>query len=247
MKKDFIIYSSVNNNTHESKHSKILPSEDLNNISTFNTNTHMNDHLNNEKFYKKIETKKINNNKNENIKKDNNKIYDYKKRCWIINLTKDKNRTSGEHKYKRHHTTLLEILQKRMNSESGKEFKNSSKFYKTTLPEKRIKNNNIIKRRKEFRIEELKDKFNSNNDNSIIKNIGKNIYSQKNNREEKDKEDKNDKKKLNEKNINNIIKNDNIKNDKRNIIKLKINKKISPFISEIRLYLFLCLSITLLF
>ena len=105
--------NKVMNNSQKSSHSKLFPSED-NNISTFNTNNK--DNFSKEKLYKKIEKMKINNLQNNDRNKDRNKdrkndrksvrnydrnddrnneielnkIYDYKKKCWIINLKKGK-------------------------------------------------------------------------------------------------------------------------------------------------------------
>ena len=250
IRKDIFIYKSINNN-QQTKNSKLVNTDNLNNINNIMTvNNSINDYFNNEKFYKKIEPNKIKNNKNENNeKKESNKVYDYKKRCWIINLKKTKNKDS---KYKKLHTTLKEILQKRMNSESKEGKTEINKINKTMLPQKRITNHNIIKRRKEIKIDDLKNKYNSNNNNNkiIIKNmnlnrnikngqnIAKSINKEEKEKEEKEKEEK-EKEDKTDKNIfdhNNSINFDIIKKGRRNIIRLKFQKKLSPFKSEISLH-----------
>ena len=235
-KKEFILNNSVNN-SHKSIYSKIPPSEDMNNISTFNTNNNDND-----KFFKKIDQNKLRRNKLEDEeKKNSDKIYDYNKKYWIINLKKGRQSS----KSKKRHSTLLEILKERMNSESKREEENESKrennkFNKTMLPPKRITNHNIIKRRKDIILHQTKNKTEKNTFNNIIyknneKRNGKkneNILSESVNILKK--EEKKDKKIFQRK----IIYNNNIKNeekDKKGLIKINFRKNPSPFRSDVSL------------
>ena len=168
-KKDFIINKTANN-SYKSNHSKLPPSEDMNNISTFNTNN--NDNFTNDKIYKKIEPKiiKIEKYNENNFDKDSEskKIHDYKKKCWRINLKKEKKRIKEPSKSKRHYTTLLEILQERKNSESTRDKKSEEKKNsKIMAPYKRVVNHSFIKRKKDIL---LNKQCISDNINNVIIN-----------------------------------------------------------------------------
>ena len=252
-KKSLINLNKSVNDTHKSYHSKLNPSEDMNNISTFNTNS--NDNFINEKYFKKIENNKIKNDRNkDNKEKELTKYYDYQKRAWIINLKKE-NKKDISPNNTRHYKTLIDILKERMISDSGKEPKESNKFNKTMLPPQRIINRNIIKRRKDILNEKTDSNIiNNTNDNAtIIKNFDNSIHriynrtiNQNINKKEKEekkmdqkiekKEEKKDKYLLKNKIFNKIIKIDDYNKGKNNIIKIKNPKIISsPFRSEISL------------
>ena len=248
-KKDFIMNKSVND-SHKSYHSKLNPSENMNNISTFKLNS--NENFIHEKYFKKIDTKnKIKNERNKD-KKENEltKYYDYQKKCWIINLKKE-NKKDISPNNTRHYKTLIDILKERMIADSRKESNENNKFNKTMLPPQRIKNRNIIKRKKDaFLIDKTDSNItnNSNDNNTIIKNLDNSIHriynrtinrniNNKEKEEEKKvekKEEKKDKYLLKNKIFNKIIKIDN--KGKNNFIKIENPKIISsPFRSEISL------------
>ena len=232
-------YQRTVNNSQKSNHFKFLPSEDMNNITTYNNNNNDNP-KNKEKLYKKIDVNKNKNNKNDNY--ISNMVYDYKKQCWVINLKKGgRNKTKEEDNNKKYHTTLNDILQKRMLSESGKENKieNNNKFNQTMLPKKRINTNNNIKRKKNIHINEAIDnnkKYILNNAYSISNIIDKKKNQNNSNNLTKsvnliEKEDKKNKRIFYSKifNNNNTI---DFNNEKRNFV-TKLQKKKSPFKSEI--------------
>ena len=233
-KKDFTPNKTLNN-SNKSSHSKLPPSEDMNNISTFNTNN--NDNLTiNEKFFKKIELNKMKKSKNNENEYENenesNKIYDYKKKCWIINLKKNQNKIKETSKPKKNHSTLLEILQKRMNnSESIKDKQNENdKFNKTMIPKKRIINHNMIRRKKDMLLNDKNDIYNKNED-TLRKNIEKTTISNFN-------DSLNKKRKIDNYYKNKKFENSNIhknEKEKRSCIKINFKKKISSFKSEISL------------
>ena len=238
-KKDNNYQKSVNN-SQKSNHSKFLPSEDMNNITTYNKNYNDNQ-KNKEKLYKKIEINKNKINKNDNY--ISNMVYDYKKQCWVINFKKTgRNKTKEEDNNKKYHTTLNDILQKRMLSESGKENKNliNHKFNQTMLPQKRVNTNNNVKRKKEILINEAIDnnkKYTLNNAYSISnindkkknQNINKNLTKSVNLVENEDKKNKRIF-------YSKIFNNNTIEfnNEKRNFV-TKLQKKKSPFQSDISL------------
>jgi len=184
-KKENNLTQSVNY-CHASKHSKLLPSEDLNNISTFNTNNN-NENSSNEKIYKKVELNKSKTSRNRDSDHENNKEYDYKKKCWIISLSKPKNDTNDTNtveKKKKKYTTLLDILKERMHSQSNKDNKlENDKFNKTMLPPQRIKNHTIIKRKKDNLLFESKNTVNTNIDNLLT---SRNTFRNKNKYRDKD-------------------------------------------------------------
>ena len=236
IKKDVFINKSVNN-SDRSNLSKVQLSEDLNNISTFNTNNY--DNIN-DKLYKKVEPNRLRYNRNEEEEKGKNKNYNYKKKCWLINLKKGRESSNS----KKRHSTLLDILQERKNSESKKDKENESKrendkFNRTMLPPKRLINHNLIKRRKDIILNEQKDKTEKNKYNNINKRNGKKIeiktekiFSKSLNNIEK--EDKRDKRFLKNK----ISYYNNVRNEqkeKKNLIKIKFDKRPSPFRSDISL------------
>ena len=235
-KKDFIINKTMNN-SHKSSHSKLPPSEDMNNISTFNTNN--NDNFTNDKFYKKLEPKKLKIEKYNDIDNDSkyNKIYDYKKKCWIINLKKGKTKPKQSSKTKKHYSTLLEILQERKNSESRRDKKNEEdNNNKTKIPQKRIVNHNLIKRRKDILFTDQNG--NDNLNDAISKNIDKTtIVSNASDSINKkiiiidNYEKENNKGKILDKSIDV----DKDSKEKKSRINIKFQKRISPFKAGINL------------
>ena len=257
-KNDLIILNKSVNDSHKSYHSKLNPSEDMNNISTFNTNS--NDNFNHEKIFKKIDINKITNDRNKgNKEKELTKYYDYQKKAWIINLKKDTKKDISPNN-NRHYKTLIDILKERMISDSGKESKEKNKFNKTMLPPQRIKNRNIIKRKKDILLSDKTDSniiSNTNYNDTIIKKLDSSIHrifnrtinktiNKKEKEEEKKidkkinkiidkKEDKKDKYLLKNKIFNKIIKIDDNNKGKNNLIKIKNPKISSPFRSEISL------------
>ena len=256
-KNDLNILNKSVNDPHKTYHSKFNPSEDMNNISTFNSNS--NENFINEKYFKKIDNNKIKNDRNREKEKELTKYYDYQKKAWIINLKKE-NKKDISPNNTRHYKTLVDILKERMVSDSMKESKEKDKFNKTMLPPERIKNRNIIKRKKDILLNEKTDSniINNTNDNdTIIKNfdntihriynrtINLNINKKEKEKEEKKigkkiekKEEKKDKYLLKNKIFNKIIKmDDNSNKDIKNYINLKNPPKIisSPFRSEISL------------
>ena len=265
-KKNNILTKSVNN-SHMSNHSKLLPSDDLNNISTFNTNNHY-ENSGSEKYFKRVELNKARTSKsNENEKNDineNNRVYDHKKKCWIvINLKKPKNNLNTNDtdplvQRRKKYTTLLEILQQRMHSQSNKSnncIKNNN-FNKTIQP--RIKNYTLVKRKKDLILEPNKiinatKENHSTRHNKIIqlkkedfqdKEEKKEKEKEKGKEEKKEKEKEKDKKKekkglqvLKSKILDNILKHsDSKKNENPHHLRLKYSKKqTSPFKSGISL------------
>ena len=231
-KKEYIVKKPVNNSENRSK---LTPIESKNNISIFNRN--YNDSAKNrEKMYKKIEKNITKINKNDNY--ISNMVYDYKKKCFVINLKKGRNQTGEEINKNKYHTTLNDILQKRMLSESGKKNKleNNNKFNKT-MGNQRIKNNNLVKRKKEIIRYEPNDKKTHYAKNSITKIIDKKDIQKKDNPLTKsinkiEKEDKKMKKTITDK----IFNNNSIDNNKeKRSFAPKLQKKKSPFKTEINL------------
>ena len=247
-------FSKEMNNSQKSSHSKLFTSEDINNISTFNTKNKEN--FSKEKFYKKIEKLKINKSQNNDRNKDRNKdrnnernnnrnngkelnkIYDYNKKCWIINLKKGNQlkKVSPNNNNQKHYKTLLDILQERMNTDMEKD-KNVEKnnFNKTMLPSQRIKNHNIIKRKKDFGLNMptentlTKEYVSTRNHNKInVHNIS-NSFNHIIKRKETEEKKEGNKNKEKKKDINLNSKND------RNFIKIKFQKKLSPFRPEMNL------------
>ena len=235
------------NNSHLSNHSRLLPSDDLNNISTFNTNNN-NDNSGSEKFYKRTDPNK--GKASHNRSKENNestKEYDNKKKCWIINLKKAKNNKNDSNsnsivKKRKKYTTLLDILQQRMHSQSNKNIKeNNGKFNKTMEP--RIKNHTLVKRQKDNLLLKNNSNLNKKNENYTTRNrkkieLKKEDFIDNEEKKEKDKKiEKKGMKILKEKILDNICNNnDSKKNEKMHYIRLKLpNKASSPFKSEISL------------
>ena len=205
-----VIYNPKENNLNKSdinmfkpRHSKLLSSEDFK------------DQTNNDK---KIIFKKIEPNKRTDLKR-----YEYTGEE-LINLktTKNKNnKSNAPPKRGKYHTTLIEILQKRMLSQSRKMPKTENeKINKSMLPEKRIKNHNIVKRRKENPL------YESANTNYMKK---KTFFTNKNEKKEvENTENKNPYKSRAYRNIN-ISE---IKSGNRSVANSKYRQKISPIMSD---------------
>ena len=186
-----------------------------------------------------------------------------KKKCWIvINLKKPKNNLNTNDtdplvQRRKKYTTLLEILQQRMHSQSNKSnncIKNNN-FNKTIQP--RIKNYTLVKRKKDLILEPNKiinttKENHSTRHNKIIqlkkedfqdKEEKKEKEKEKGKEEKKEKEKEKDKKKekkglqvLKSKILDNILKHSDSKRNENHYLRLKYSKKqTSPFKSGISL------------
>ena len=112
------------------------------------------------KIYYKNDLSPMNNNI-ETDRSTNNKIYDYNNKTKFINIKEYKTNNPNSSKKKKYRT-LLDILKKRQNSESGNQKEDEKEFNKTMLPKK----NNVLKI---FPIPKKKDINQTKNNNIIIK------------------------------------------------------------------------------